>query len=194
MANGELLSTVGLYYYDNTLFDDFTIPEEIEKETLINQLLFETAELEVLYPNIDIFKEAIKYWSKSRIKSWNDMLAVLYAKDYKPFINLERKEKRKEVETRDLNSTGNTSGNTLNKVSTFDSNNLQNKDSSDTSSNSSIDDTGTITRDYDYSIVGDSAMYTKQNIIEQEMKVRIEYDMINIIINEFKKQFCLLIY
>lgn len=202
MARGELLSVLGLYQYDNTLFDEFVFPSEITKETLINNILIDCAELEVLYSNPNVLKSAIGFWSQSRIKAWNDMKNVLIVEDYKPFINLERKESGYDLETRDLNSSSsaneNASGNVLNKISAFNSSSLENKDSSDTSSNSSttsnIDDTGTIRKDYEHTFEGDSAMFTKQNIIEQEMEMRLKYDLYKIIIDEFKKKFCLLIY
>lgn len=202
MARGELLSVLGLYQYDNTIFDEFVFPSELTKETLINNILIDCAELEVLYSNPNVLKSAIGFWSQSRIKSWNDMKNVLIVEDYRPFINLERKESGYDLETRDLNSSSsaneNASGNVLNKISAFNSSNLENKDSSDTSSNSSttsnIDDTGTIRKDYEHTFEGDSAMFTKQNIIEQEMEMRLKYDLYKIIIDEFKKKFCLLIY
>lgn len=202
MARGELLSVLGLYEIDESIFNELVIPNEINKETLINNILLDCAELEVLYPNPNVLKSAIGFWSKSRIKAWNDMKNVLIVDDYRPFINLERKESGYDLETRDLNSKANSnenaSGNVLNKISAFNSNDLENKDSSDTSSNSNttsnVDDTGTIRKDYEHTFEGDSAMFTKQNIIEQEMEMRLKYDLYKIIIDEFKKKFCLLIY
>ena len=47
MAN---LSTLGLYKWDNTLFDLFLVPSGMDKDALVNNLLAETAELEVLVP------------------------------------------------------------------------------------------------------------------------------------------------
>ena len=202
MARGELLSVLGLYEIDESIFNELVIPNEINKETLINNILLDCAELEVLYPNPNVLKSAIGFWSKSRLKAWEDMKNVLIVDDYRPFINLERKESGYDLETRDLNSKSNAnenaSGNVLNKISAFNSSNLENKDSSDTSSNSSttsnIDDTGTIRKDYEHTFEGDSAMFTKQNIVEQEMEMRLKYDLYKIIIEEFKKKFCLLIY
>ena len=45
------LSILGLYNYDNTIFDDFALPAQMntEKETLIDNLLMECAEFEILY-------------------------------------------------------------------------------------------------------------------------------------------------
>lgn len=294
MARGELLSILGLYQFDNTLFDEIVIPNEINKDVLIENILLDCAELEIVYPNSSVMKSAIGIWSKSRIKSWNDMKNVLIVENYRPFINLERKEKGYDLETRNLNTketeslNSTTSGNsestinstttensesttsensesatkssrtnnttsssnqdldstTTNKVSAFNSSAFENKeqsivdstttnsgsateneslnstatnsgtksqesngeitnettnessDSSATTSsnNSNIDNTGTIRKDYEHNFEGDSAMFTKQNIIEQEMEMRLKYDLYKIIIDEFKKKFCLLIY
>lgn len=194
MARGELLSVLALYKDDESIFNEMIIPNELDKDVLVDNILLDCAELEVLYPNPNVLKSAIGFWSKSRIKAWNDMKNVLIVDDYRPFINLERKESGYDLETRDLNSKANANGNVLNKISAFNSNNLENKDSSDTSSNSNIDDTGTIRKDYEHTFEGDSAMFTKQNIIEQEMEMRLKYDLYKIIIDEFKKKFCLLIY
>ena len=42
------VSFMGLYSYDPTIFDDVQIPSGIDRETLLNNLMVETAELEVL--------------------------------------------------------------------------------------------------------------------------------------------------
>ena len=238
MARGELLSVLGLYQFDNTLFDEIVLPNEINKDVLIENILLDCAELEIVYPSPNVMKSAIGIWSKSRIKSWNDMKNVLIVENYRPFINLERKEKGYDLETRNLKTKGNDTSNsttnssidtssnssstqtqdstTTDKISAFNSSNFENKEqsivdndsttnienseeSSETitnasTNNSNLDNTGTIKKDYEHTFEGDSAMFTKQNIIEQEMEMRLKYDLYKIIIDEFKKKFCLLIY
>jgi len=186
MARGELLSVLGLYKYDNTLFDNIQLPSAIDKDVLVNNILLDCAELEVVYPNPTFMKDAIGIWSQSRLKTWNDMMNVLNVEDYKPFINLERRESGYDSQNRNLTS----NGEILNKISAFNSNNLENKDSSTTTAK----DSGNIRNDYEHNIVGDSALFSKQNIIEQEMKLRKEFDLYKIILDEFKMKFCLLIY
>ena len=36
MARGELLSVLGMYMYDDTLFDNFVIPDVIDKQDMID--------------------------------------------------------------------------------------------------------------------------------------------------------------
>ena len=54
------LSVLGLYQYDNSIFADMLIPSALDRETLINNVLLECAELEILYPDADFFKFAVK--------------------------------------------------------------------------------------------------------------------------------------
>lgn len=210
MARGELLSVLGLYRYDPTIFDNMAVPYGISKDDLVAEIIFETAELEVLIPDSDLFKSMVGVWSNVRMKSWNDMMNVLTVRNYEPFINLDRTE----TETRNLTGTAKntrtfgdqnqTTPNltTTDQIQSYDSGAWQDRQKrmntgTETSRHTgtigddgTTTDGGTITR----RTVGDSAMYTKQNIIEQEMKIRETYDIYQIIISEFKKQFCLLIY
>ena len=67
-----MLSLMGMYEYDNTILDFFHYPdkwETVDKDVFVNKLLLDTAELEVLYPDADIFKTAIKYWWRQRCRT-----------------------------------------------------------------------------------------------------------------------------
>ena len=58
------LSILGLYQWDNTLFDPLTVPAGVDKQTVVNNILMDCAELEVLYSNPDTMKTAISIWSE----------------------------------------------------------------------------------------------------------------------------------
>ena len=85
------LSTLGLYEWDQTLFDLMQIPSALNKDTLIKNLLAETAELEVLYPNPVVFKNLIRVWSAKQIDIWNRLYATTQYK-YNPIENYNRYE------------------------------------------------------------------------------------------------------
>ena len=55
-------------------------------------------------------------------------------------------------------------------------------------------DTGTVTTTDDYHIEGDSAIRDAQDIIRLETEQRLANDLIDIIIEDFKKRFCLMVY
>ena len=101
MARGSLLSLLGLYNYDNTIFNNLVVPDEVDKEVLINNILLESAELEVLFTNPDALKFAIGEWSKRRLQAWTRISNVLY-QEYDPFINIKRDEERTITQSRNL--------------------------------------------------------------------------------------------
>lgn len=91
MGRSATLSPLGLYNWDNTLFDLMQIPEALDKDTLVNNLLAETAELEVLYPNPVVFKNLVGVWSAKQIDIWNRLYATTQY-EYNPIENYNRYE------------------------------------------------------------------------------------------------------
>ena len=57
------ITLVGMYNFDNSLFDGMTLPEGINKEEFIMSLLIRDGEFEVLYPDFTFLKGAIAVWS-----------------------------------------------------------------------------------------------------------------------------------
>lgn len=95
-----LLSLMGLYQYDNSMFDLLELPVEISKDDLVDNLLMETAELEVLYTNPEWMKRAIGAWSRKEVGVWIKLAATLNL-DYNPIENYNRTDTHSETEHRD---------------------------------------------------------------------------------------------
>ena len=91
MARAGNLSPLGLYEWDSTLFDLMQIPSALDKDTLVKNLLAETAELEVLYPNPVVFKNLIGVWSAKNIDVWERLYATTQY-EYDPIENYNRYE------------------------------------------------------------------------------------------------------
>ena len=91
MGRAVNLSPLGLYQWDQTIFDLMQIPTELDKPTLIDNLLAETAELEVLYPNPVVFKNLVGVWSAKQIDIWNRLYATTQY-EYNPIENYNRYE------------------------------------------------------------------------------------------------------
>lgn len=91
MGRAVNLSPLGLYNWDDTIFDLMTIPDALDKPTLIQNLLAETAELEVLYPNPVVFKNLVGVWSNKQIDIWNRLYATTQY-EYNPIENYNRYE------------------------------------------------------------------------------------------------------
>ena len=62
MSSG-MLTTLGLYNYDTSIFEGFQVPAGMNKANAIKQILLGTQELEVLYPEPQTLKVAISMWS-----------------------------------------------------------------------------------------------------------------------------------
>lgn len=91
MSRSATISVMGLYRWDNTIFDLMTIPAALTKETLIDNLLAELAELEVIYPNPVVMKNLIGVWSAKQLDIWNRLyLTTQY--EYNPIENYDRQE------------------------------------------------------------------------------------------------------
>ena len=91
MGRMATMSPLGLYRWDDTIFDLMQIPEALDKPTLIDNLLSETAELEVLYPNPVVFKNLVGVWSAKQIDIWNRLYATTQY-EYNPIENYNRYE------------------------------------------------------------------------------------------------------
>lgn len=91
MGRTANISPLGLYNWDNTIFDLMVIPTALDKPTLINNLLAETAELEVLYPNPIVFKNLLGVWSAKNLDVWNRLYATTQY-EYNPIENYNRYE------------------------------------------------------------------------------------------------------
>ena len=124
------LTLIGMYNFDDTLFEYLTLPDGIDKETLVDNILLQSGDFEVLYPNFDFLKMSIGAWSKKwqpTFERWQNALSL----EYNPLENYDRQEDwtdDREVSGSDSgSSSGSTSGTTgsttTNKVSAYDSGN-----------------------------------------------------------------------
>lgn len=86
-----MIDLLMMYNYDNTIFDGLQLPASMNKDDFINNLLLETAELELLYSRPDFLKFAIDVWSKKELDIWEKLEATLHY-DYDPIYNTDRTE------------------------------------------------------------------------------------------------------
>ena len=64
------LSFKGLLVGYPELFDDLKVPDSVSKETVCNQLLVDTLELEVLYADGPAMRRALGVYSETMLPSW----------------------------------------------------------------------------------------------------------------------------
>ena len=175
------MSLLGLYNWDSTILDGLVVPAGVDRQTVINNLLRECAELEVLYPQPDSMKFFVSEWAKERLPVWKRLEATLHY-EYDPISNYDRKEEWTDE------SSGTSEGTSENQTAGYNSAGADVPDSRNTASSSASGQNKRTGRTY-----GNIGVTTTQQMIMEERKVS-EFDIDHIIINEFKKAFCLLIY
>ena len=173
----QMITLIGLYNYDNTIFDNMALPEQLDIETVKNTILFNCAEFEVLFADPNAMKDAIKYWSESHLHSWEKIAFALY-NEYNPYVNFTRDEVRT-IETEFENDTKSA-------ISAWNESEMQDRDKVDADGKSKTVDT--------FHSQGDSAMFTPTDVAKKETELRITYDMIEIILDSFKNNLILTVY
>lgn len=212
----DTLSILGLYNYDNTIFDLLTIPEGLDKTTLIKSICAELADMELLYPNPEVMKDLIGVWSAGCQYEWAKLLESMNF-EYNPIDNYDR------TETRTLTSQGTGSGTDggsdslsttkqhngqeqdTGKVTAFNSGSLADKNQS--TGTSSATDTETASTQYgktkqetftktDSETIrahGNIGVTTTMQMIREQRDI-VKFNLYDIITDEFKLRFCILVY
>lgn len=80
---------LGYYQYDNTFFDTLIVPEFLDKEILINEIIIQAGLLETAYSDGDLLKKLIGLWSVARAEDWERMYNALYS-EYVPIHNYDK--------------------------------------------------------------------------------------------------------
>lgn len=180
-----MLSVIGLYNWDDTMFDGLTVPDGMDHDNVVKNLLMDLAELQVIYPDPDFMKMAIKEWSASMQLQWKKLYDAMHI-EYNPLWNKDGLYNEKE--TRDLHGVG--SSESVGKVSAYNNEDFVNQQKSNTSGQTA--DTGTITRERRET--GNIGLTTSQEMLTQEVNLWSNLNMTKIIINDFKKRFCIMVY
>lgn len=94
------MSLLGLFQNNPSLFLELELPDGVSKDTVIDNLLMETAELEVLYPNPYFMQAAIGTWSLKELPVWKKLYETTVLK-YDPIHNYDRNESWTEDENTD---------------------------------------------------------------------------------------------
>lgn len=117
MADKQFLSILGLYNYDNSIFDNLELPANIDKSLVIDNILLDNAELSLVYTDFDFMKYAIGSWSRSELDIW-DRLNKAFNEEYNPLWNVDedtteiRSINRKGTDSRDITGSNQSNSNT----------------------------------------------------------------------------------
>lgn len=85
------ITLIGMYNYDNTIFDNLVFPAGIDKSLAVNRILNKSEEFEVLYSDSGYLKDRIGIWGEiweRTFTKWVEALSV----QYDPLHNYDRHE------------------------------------------------------------------------------------------------------
>ena len=113
------ITPLTLWQIDNTIFNTMSLPSrpfnnrgyeelfltgwDIDRETLVDNILMETAELSTLYTDPDFFKKAVEAWSKKELPVWQSLYESMFFR-YNPIWNKDGTLKHTAREVRNLAS------------------------------------------------------------------------------------------
>lgn len=92
------MSILGLYQHNPGLFGELAIPEGLDNGVLVDNLLSETAELEVIYPDPIFMQAMIGRWSVKELSQWERYYKAMTA-EYNPIENYNRTERWRDTDT-----------------------------------------------------------------------------------------------
>ena len=206
------LSILGLYNYNESIFENLKVPEAktyedynavteaVDKQALIDNILAECAGLELVYPNFDIMKRLIGVWSTKHEREWEKLNLTIYI-EYNPIHNYNRFEEWEDNEDLDRTQTSEASG-TINNTSTSKTAGFN---STQLVENGGGTDSGTSTQNNESSLedkkkgthsghmYGNIGVTTSDRLL-REYRENAKTNLYDHITRQFKEEFCLMIY
>ncbi len=207
---GIYLSLLGLYSWDPEILDGMTVPSGINRDALKTKLLAETAELELLYQDPDLMKELIRTWAITMQQPWERMM-LAFSTEYNPLHNYDRTEEwtdetertGQEAETRTGQTAGTTGSTRTSKVGGWaPGSGIVDRDqetisgtsaasSNDSANRSRNENENNVRRGRAYGNIG---VTTSMQMLIEEVEGRNRLNMYDLIVEDFKSRFCLLVY
>lgn len=204
------LTLIGLNEYykqthpTRTLFDNLTLPNNIDKGVCVNHILLRYGEFCVLYPNPNFMYDAIKIFSDTYNRTftkWADALNI----EYSPLENYDRFEDWRDIGESINTISSNTTDRITNdqtitkKVSPFENNEFQNsnEDSASVINDSTAWTAGRTDINTDNTRTGHThgniGVTTSQQMLEAELNIS-KWNIYENIAKLFANEFCIMIY
>lgn len=198
MGRTANLSIAGIYEWDNTIFDLLEIPNTLNRDTLIKTILAKTMELETIYPNPTVLKNLIGVWSKSQVDVWAHLVETTHY-EYNPIENYDRHEESTDTTTHGGTDTATSTRTDGHWIAGFNSTASGTNDGLVKQTRDESGITGSNTygatedREHTLHIHGNIGVTSSQDMIKQEREIAMfnPYDLIS---DEFKFRFCVLVY
>lgn len=181
----SLINLASLYYYDNSILNGLALPDQIDKDVLISNLLIQSEPFEVLYPN----PEAIKTIVPIICKKWKlsfDKWAELTTLEYNPIHNFDRNEEY----TDDVESSSKSDNTADSFVTAYDSDALH-QESQNTDGNKAEAKGKTTHKGHLYGNIG---VTRTQEMLMDEVQLRKDFNVYDLITDALMQELCIMVY
>lgn len=178
------LTLAGMYDYNPNLFSEWELPNDIDSQIVIDNLMIESTDLGCWLPDPVKLQHAIGSWSKSKVDVWEHLLETTQY-EYNPIWNKDGT--ILETETRNLTAT---LDNTVDgSVAAFNSSTLQPASQQVTDGTST--DTGTVSKARTEQ--GNIGITSTQQLINEEREVA-QFNIYEVIVRDFMDKFLIMVY
>lgn len=190
-----------LYDYDNTIFDNLNLPENISAQLVTDHILFKYGDCPLFCPDPEVVKYYIGTWSNRRLPLWERFKTAVET-EYNPLENYDRTEVTTDYFTHGhkVNTDDDlTHGLTTEAQISADNVSTYQPDSKAINSGQDqrdIEEThsGQDKRDYNSHISGNIGVTTSQQMLKSELDLIPYLDLIDFIADDWHQEFNLMIY
>ena len=189
---GMYITVTGVYNHYPSLFELMKIPDGVDFETARDNILFQCAEMELLYSEPSFLRAMIGNWSKRRAYKWRTLHGTTTL-DYNPIENYDRQEEWVDSEESTIEGSTDTTGERLDKRKGFDGGDLVETSGSNDKSNSAAKTSGDKTAKHTGRVHGNIGVTTSQQMLMSERDVA-DFSIYDVIAQDFASEFCLYVY
>lgn len=186
------LTLRGLLNYDEDLFAGATFPEGIDKDRVIDAILWDGGDFELLYSNPDYIKQHLPHFCASHFYKWERLYNTLNL-EYNPIENYDRMETWTDEGEAGTSGTQTNDLLAVNSAAPFNETELLPRESNT--------DTGTVgtvgessfSNEHTGRTHGNIGVTTTQEMIAQERRVA-EFNLYRLIAGDFIEEFCVQVF
>lgn len=191
------LSILGLYNYDTSIFQNLVVPTGMTATDVAQQIIYNAAELELIYPTPEAMRFMIGLWSQKELPIWTRIYNAAQL-EYNPIENYNRTETWSEETTAETEGSSGRTNDTevTRKVAGFNGEGFTNQsnDFEENAENVNTSESGSGTLSRTGNVSGNIGVTTSQQMLEQELNIAGKLDVMQYIIDSFKRRFCLMVY
>lgn len=193
---------------NESLFDFLQLPEDIDKDTCVDNIMLECGEFETLYSDPEFMRVAIGTWSNKHYRTFLKWVEALNL-EYNPLDNYDRYEEWSDTRNKhdsledDTTGTSNIKNKTNNegKVSAFDSSDYQPSEQSETDNESDSTNSNNLKHkgeehegsNHSGHIRGNIGVTSSMQLIGDQLEL-VRFNIINEITKLFMTELCICVY